>query len=125
MSSKKTPFEQLINQLLDHASYADALRELASNSKDVTKLAATLDSILLEEQVGAQFDFRGYSQVEKQTATLKKLLFLKDLLELKNVTATDKDFIVVNLCYTYVMKNYALTMEIVNNLNDIYKKYGS
>lgn len=123
MSTKK-PFEQLIKQLLDQASYSDALRELAVNSENVAKLASTLDSMLLEVQIASQFDFRGYDTIEKQTATLKKLLFLKDFLKLKNVSETDKDFIIVNLCHTYVMKNYALTSEIVSNLNDIYKRYG-
>ena len=123
MTSKK-PFEQLITQLLDQASYADALRALAENSDNVAKLATTLDSMLLEEQVASQFDFRGYEKVEAQTNTLKKLQFLKHFLTLKHVPETDKDFITVNLCYTYVSKNYALTSEIVSNLNDIYKRHG-
>lgn len=123
MATKK-PFEQLITQLLDQASYADALRELASNSDSVEKLASTLDSMLLEEQIASQFDFRGYDAIEKQTTVLKKLQFLKHFLSLKGISETNKDYITVNLCYTYVMKNYALTAEIVSNLNDIYKRYG-
>lgn len=120
----KKPFEQCINQLLDQAAYSDTLRSIANASQSSSALAETLDNMLLEEEIAAQFDFRGYDVLETQTRVLKKLRFLHDYLVTQGVPDTNKDLIIIGLCYAYVSKNYALTAEIVINLNDIYKRYG-
>jgi hypothetical protein len=120
----KQPFDQFINRLIDQAAFSDTLRAIAESAFNISKLAASVDSMLLEEEIATQFDYRGYDNLETQTRTLTKLLFLKDYLASRGVVSTDKDLITIGICHAYVSKGYALTPEVVTNLNDIYKRHG-
>lgn len=120
----KKPFEQFINQLIDQAAYSNTLRAIADSAHNITHLVQSVDNMLLEEEIATQFDYRGYDELETQTRVLKKLRFLEDYLVSRGIANTHKDLITISICYVYVSKGYALTLEVITNLNDIYKRHG-
>lgn len=118
---KPAPFEQFIKHLLDQTAAADALRNLATKNIPVQNsgLMKTVDAILLEESILAQFDFNGYDSDDTKRTVLNKLSKL-----MNSISDTEStDYIIARLCYKYVSDGYSLTENITKVLNTIWKKY--
>jgi hypothetical protein len=116
------PFEQYIKHLLDQTAAADALRDLANKNIPIlqnSNLMKTVDAVLMEEAIAAQFDYNGYENLDQKLKVLSKL---KKVLDSISDTQSN-DYLVVYLCYKYVNDGYSLTKDITKLLNDIWKKY--
>jgi hypothetical protein len=121
MSKSALPFEQMIQDLLSKAAYADALRGLVDNKS--TGLQSAVDSILLEESLCAKFNIEGYNEHDVKVKVLNKLELLLHLLKKNLVSESSTEYTVVGLCIKFVNNGYSLTDELTKTLNLIHKKY--
>lgn len=121
MSKSALPFEQMIQDLLGKAAYADALRGLVDDKS--TGLQSAVDSILLEESLCAEFNIEGYNDHDVKVKVLNKLELLLHLLKKNLVSESSTEYTVVALCIKFVNNGYSLTNELTKTLNLIHKKY--
>jgi hypothetical protein len=122
---KQAPFEQFIKGLLDQTAAADALRDLSKRNIPVenSSLLSSVESMLLEQSIAAQFDSEGYPSTESSLNVQRKLQVLLSTLDANLVVPDHSDYITVKLCIKYVKDGYSLTKEVLEFLNLIYKKY--
>jgi hypothetical protein len=122
---KQAPFEQFIKGLLDQTAAADALRDLSKRNISIenSSLLSSVESMLLEQSIAAQFDPEGYSTSEARVKIQDKLQALLSILDKNLVVPDHSDYITVKLCIKYVSDGYSLTKEALEFLNLIYKKY--
>jgi hypothetical protein len=122
---KQAPFEQFIKGLLDQTAAADALRDLTKRNIPIegSSLLSSIESMLLEQSIAAQFDPEGYSTSEACIKVQQKLKMLQDVLDKNLIIPEHPDYITVKLCIKYVEDGYSLTKEALEFLNVIYKKY--
>jgi hypothetical protein len=122
---KQAPFEQFIKGLLDQTAAADALRDLSKRNIPIenSSLLSSVESMLLEQSIAAQFDPEGYSTSEARVKIQDKLQALQSILDKNLVVPDHPDYITVKLCIKYVSDGYSLTKEALEFLNLIYKKY--
>jgi len=122
---KQAPFEQFIKGLLDQTAAADALRDLSKRNIPIenSSLLSSVESMLLEQSIAAQFDPEGYSTSEARVKIQDKLQALQSILDKNLVVPDHSDYITVKLCIKYVSDGYSLTKEVLEFLNLIYKKY--
>ena len=122
---KHAPFEQFIKGLLDHSATADALRDLTKRNISVkgSSLLSSVEAMLLDNSIAAQFDCEGYSTTEASLNVQRKLQVLLSTLDANLVVPDHPDYITVKLCIKYVSDGYSLTKEALEFLNLIYKKY--
>ena len=78
-------FEQFIEHLLKQADQADALRNLASEN---STLHDSIDILLLEHSIAAQFDPVGYQNESVKEKVLNKLNHVKMILDRNLVKST-------------------------------------
>jgi len=122
-------FEQIIQKLIDRADSSDALLNVLQDltergySDHSSSLESTVDNFLLEHQIESQFDPEGYSSMEKKQIVLKKVNLLKNLLHVNNVDTEHPHYITIELCLKFIDNGFALTKEILERLNEIYKEY--
>jgi hypothetical protein len=117
-------FEQFINHLLKQADQADTLRSLVSDNSDLhNAMYQTIDTMLLETNIAAQFDLEGYENEDKKQSVLAKLSHTKMLLDRNLVPASSPDQITIQLCIKYVNEGFALTSGHIKYLNSIYNRY--
>jgi len=121
MSKSALPFEQMIQDLLSKAAYADALRGLVDDKS--AGLQSAVDSILLEESLCAEFNIEGYNDHDVKVKVLNKLQMLRHLLLKNLVSESSTEYTVVALCIKFVNNGYSLTNELTKTLNLIHKKY--
>ena len=122
---KQAPFEQFIKGLLDQTAAADALRDLTKRNISVkgSSLLSSVDAMLLDNSIAAQFDPEGYPTPEASLNVQRKLQVLLSTLDANLVVPDHPDYITVKLCIKYVCDGYSLTKEALEFLNLIYKKY--
>jgi hypothetical protein len=122
---KQAPFEQFIKGLLDQTAAADALRDLTKRNIPIegSSLFSSIESMLLEQSIAAQFDPEGYATDVERLKIQLKLNTLQSLLDKNLVIPEHPDYITVKLCIKYVEDGYSLTREALEFLNVIYKKY--
>lgn len=122
---KQAPFEQFIKGLLDQTAAADALRDLTKRNIPVnnSSLLSSIDAMLLDNSISAQFDPEGYPTPEASLNIQRKLQVLLSTLDANLVVPDHPDYITVKLCIKYVKDGYSLTKEALEFLNIIYKRY--
>jgi hypothetical protein len=121
----QAPFEQFIKGLLEQTAVADALRDLTKRNIPIegSSLLSSIESMLLEDQLAAQFDPEGYVADNDRLNIQLKLNTLQSLLDRNLIIPDHPDYITVKLCIKYVEDGYSLTKEVLEFLNVIYKKY--
>lgn len=122
---KQAPFEQFIKGLLDQTAAADALRDLTKRNLPIegSSLLSSVEAMLLEQSIAAQFDPEGYPTKDSFLKIRSKLQTLQSILDKNLVIPEHPDYITVKLCIKYVEDGYSLTKEALEFLNVIYKKY--
>ena len=121
MPKSALPFEQIVQELLSKAAYADMLRGLVDENS--SGLKAAVDTLLLEESLSVAFDIEGYNDYDVKIRVLNKLQMLRHLLNTNLVSESSTEYTIVALCIKFVNKGYSLTKELTNTLNLIHKKY--
>lgn len=117
--------DQFINQLLEHSSNAEALRDLTTRNllSEDSSLLSTVYSLLLEQQLESQFNPEGYPDNMKRNSILDRVNHLKDVLDRNLVDQEHPHYISVQICLKYIHDGYALNRYALEYLNQIYKHY--
>jgi len=121
----KKELEILLQRLFDADQY-DALKGIAdSTPQDVSEaLSFSIDRMLIENNISSLLDPEGYETSEQKDSVLKKLQIVQDTLNKSFVSSDTEDYIIIEVCIKYVKEDgYALTEEILETLNVIYKRY--
>jgi len=119
-------FETFIEEMLKNHDFADALRQITGNVYEDRERSPMLDSVnqvLLESSISAQFNPDGYESDEKKASVLEKLQQVKLLLVRNMVSDSHTDMQIILLCIKHLNNGWALTSEMIDYLNKIYKKY--
>ena len=123
------PFEAFIERILKQQEQADMLRNIITSKADATLptndegIECAVDNILFEAELSSKFSSDNYDTDLKKTTVMARLVQLNCLLMKNKVKEDNKDFVIVQTCIHYVSNDWSLTPDVINTLNNIYKKY--
>ena len=118
-------FGTFIEEMITNHDFADTLQQITENDEESenSSESSTVSRILFEWYISAQFDPNGYESDEKKASVLEKLHQVKLSLVRNMLSDSHTDMQIILLCIKHLNKGWALTLEMIDYLNKIYKKY--
>jgi len=119
-------FGTFIEEMLTNHDFADTLRQITENVYEESESSSesySVSQILFEWCISAQFDPTGYESEEKKASVLEKLHQVKLSLVRNMLSDSHLDMQIILLCIKHLNNGWALTSEMIDYLNKIYKKY--
>jgi hypothetical protein len=123
MKQSAAQFDSYIETLLGNSRLKDIFNVIGDDYSDMESAIVSFKDVMLDTGISAKFDADGYEDDRIKTAVYKKLADLVAILDENFVSIDSTDYKIVVICLKKVEDGWALTEEITDYLNKIYKQY--